>query len=221
MHDTVNRVRRHLRTDPPREGVGEAVSGRLQGVGISRALSEPLGSQFELLYREAFAWLRSARALEDDAPEATAALGEILYVSRRIRMVLDDLVPFLERVEDNLSEREEITHRESAYERDVAPFSRLDSTQALRGYLTRHPAFGTDLASAGAQIQADLLKVLYLEGRLWEVTPKPLDLYAMVVELLLDARRHLDLQLALDFSHPSAGAYLTRHARKRTGTATA
>jgi hypothetical protein len=191
MHETVTRVRRRIRDERPRDGVGESVSRRFQGTGISRALSEPLAAQFELLYRECHAWLRLAGSLEEGGPNTEAVFGELLCVCRRVRMVLDDLVPFLERVEDNLGEREEITYRESAYEREVVPFSRLESTQALRSYLAAHPAFGIDLASVGAQIQADLLKIIYLEDRLWESAPKPFDLYAMVVELLLDARRHL------------------------------
>jgi hypothetical protein len=35
------------------------------------------------------------------------------------------------------------------------------------------------------------MKVVYLEGRLQDQTPKPTDLYALVAELLLDCRRHL------------------------------
>ena len=191
MHDTVTRIRRLVREEPPRDAVGDVLSERLQTCGLSRALTDPLGAQFELLYRESHAWLRLAEVLEGGGADAQATLGELLYVSRRIRMVLDDLLPFLERVEDNLSERDEITHRESAYEREVGPFSRLDSTQALRSYLASHASFGLDLASVGAQVQADLLKVIYLEKKLRETAPKPLDLFAMVVELLLDARRHL------------------------------
>ena len=104
--------------------------------------------------------------------------------------VLEDLIPFLERAEDALGERDEITHRESGYEREVAPFSRLESTQKFRDFLGSL-GFSTDAATAGAQVEADLMKVIYLETRLRRETPKPLDLYAMVTELGLDAERHL------------------------------
>jgi hypothetical protein len=191
MHETVSRVRRLVRDERVQEGVSEAVSRHLQGAGLSRALSEPLAAQVDLLYREAFAWLRLSDAIKQGGAETGARMHELLYVSRRIRMLLDDLMPFLERAEDTLSEREEITHRESAYERDVVPFSRLESTQGFRAFLTERPEFGFELASVGAQLEADLLKVVYLESVLVETAPKPPDLYAMTMELLLDARRHL------------------------------
>jgi hypothetical protein len=43
----------------------------------------------------------------------------------------------------------------------------------------------------GAQIEADLLKVIYLENRIDKQAVQPVDLHAMVVELGLDGRRHL------------------------------
>jgi hypothetical protein len=191
MHETVTRVRRHVRDEGARDGISDSVSRRLQGAGLSRALSEPLAAQFELLYREAHAWLRLADAIKAGGEGTEERMNELLYVSRRIRMILDDAIPFLERAEDILSEKDEITHRESAYERDVVPFSRLESTQGFRGFLAGRPEFGLELASTGAQLEADLLKVIYLETVLDEASPKPGDLYAMVMELLLDARRHL------------------------------
>lgn len=191
MHETVTRTRRLVRDEPPRDGVSDTVSRRLQGGGLSRAMAEPLAAQFELLYRETHAWLRLADSVKNGGAMTPDQLGELLYVSRRIHMILEDVVPFLERAEDSLSEREEITHRESAYERDVVPFSRLESTQRLRTFLADRPEFGLELASTAAQVEADLLKVIHLETVLEETAPKPSDLYAMVMELLLDARRHL------------------------------
>ena len=191
MHEVVTRIRRLVRDERPRDGVTETVSGRLQTAGLSRALSEPLAAQFELLYRETHAWLRLSDTAKNGGTLTADQLNELLYVSRRIRMILDDVVPFLERAEDSLSEREEITHRESAYERDVVPFSRLESTQGFRTFLADRPEFGLELASTGAQVEADLLKIIHLETVLQDTAPKPSDLYAMVMELLLDARRHI------------------------------
>jgi len=191
MHETVTRVRRQIRDDRPRDGVPDAASQRFQGAGLSRALSEPMAAQFDLLYREAYAWLRLVDAIKAGGTGTEERMNELLYVSRRIRMILDDAIPFLERAEDILSEKEEITHRESAYERDVVPFSRLESTQGFRSFLSERPEFGLELASTGAQLEADLLKIVYLESVLETDSPKPSDLYAMVMELLLDARRHL------------------------------
>ena len=191
MHETVSRIRRHLRDDRARDGVSDSASKRFQEAGLSRALSEPLAAQFELLYREAHAWLRLADAIKSGGPGTEDRMNELLYVSRRIRMILDDAIPFLERAEDTLSEREEITHRESAYERDVVPFLRLESTQGFRSFLGERPEFGLELASTGAQLEADLLKIVYLETVLEDTSPKASDLYAMVMELLLDSRRHL------------------------------
>jgi hypothetical protein len=192
MHDTVNKIRKRVLREEPREETAPVVSERLQGAGLSRALAEPIGSQLELLYIGAFGWVRTLLAAigageEDDGPRTQA---ELLYASRHLAVVLADLMPFLERVEDILSEREEITHRESSYERVVAPFSRFDSTEDIRSYLVGH-GFSTDLAMEGAQGAADLMKVVYLQGRLTDDVPKPADLYAMVAELVLDGRRHL------------------------------
>jgi chromosome condensin MukBEF ATPase and DNA-binding subunit MukB len=191
MHETVTRVRRRVRDERARDVISDSVSSRLQGAGLSRALSEPLAAQFELLYREAHAWLRLADAVKAGGEGTGERMNELLYLSRRIRMILDDAIPFLERAEDTLSEKDEITHRESAYERDVVPFSRLESTQGFRSFLSERPEFGLELASTGAQLEADLLKIVYLETVLEDTSPKPSDLYAMVMELLLDARRHL------------------------------
>jgi len=190
MHDTVTKVRKRIREGVPEEGIPELFSVRLQGAGLSRALSEPLSVHLELLYLEAFRWLQlSDRAVQGGA--SSQVLGELVFSCRHLQVVLQDLIPFLERAEDSLSEKDEITHRESSYEREVAPFSRLDSTQAFRGLLASLEGFTSEVASAGAQAEADLLKVVYLESRLRDQTPKPVDLYAMVVELVLDSRRHL------------------------------
>ena len=127
---------------------------------------------------------------EGDAGD-TEALGELYYNSQSVHEILKDLLPFLERAEDSLSERDEITHRESGYEREVTPFSRLDSTLAFREALSANAAFEGETATQGAQVEADLLKVIYLESRIEKQEVKAVDLYAMVVELGLDGRRHL------------------------------
>lgn len=188
MHDTVSRVRRQIRDGAPLEGVADLISTRFQGAGLSLALSEPLSAQIELLYLEAFRWLKQA---QDLAAAPGVGLAELFYASQHLHEVLGDLIPFLERAEDTLSEREEITHRESGYEREVAPFSRVDSTQELRRFLTGLDAFAMETASTGALAEADLLKVVFMVGRLQDSTPKPGDLYALIAELLLDSRRHL------------------------------
>lgn len=190
MHDTVSKIKRRITGQEPEEGVADLVSGRLQAGGLSRALSEPFSAHFELLYVGAFNWTRLVQQLNGGG-DAAALFGEMVFGAKHLAMVLEDITPFLERMEDNLSEREEITHRESAYEREVAPFARLDSTREFKSFLENHPAFNLDLASQGAQAEADLLKVVYLEKRLRKEAPKPADLYAMVVELTLDGRRHL------------------------------
>jgi hypothetical protein len=190
MHDTINKVRKRVRDEVPSDGAATLISTRFQGAGLSRALSEPLSTHLEHLYFEAHRWLRLAIRFEADAGD-TEALGEIYYSSQNIHEILNDLLPFLERAEDNLSEREEITHRESSYEREVTPFSRLDSTLAFRDALASNAAFDGETSTLGAQVEADLLKVIYLEGRIAKEPPKPIDLYAMVVEVGLDGRRHL------------------------------
>lgn len=190
MHDTINKVRKRIREEAASDGVASLVSSRFQGAGLSRALSEPISTHLEHLYLEAHRWLRLAFRFEADAGD-TGALGEIYYSSQHVHEILKDLLPFLERAEDNLTEREEITHRESSYEREVSPFSRLDSTIAFRDALASNAAFSGETATLGAQLEADLLKVCYLESRLDKQAPKPVDLYAMVVELSLDGRRHL------------------------------
>ena len=188
MHDTVVKVRRQIRDEVPKEGVADVVSARFQGAGLSLALSEPLSAQIELLYQESFRWLKQA---QDLGAAPGVGLAELYYSSQHLYEVLGDLVPFLERAEGTLSEREEITHRESGYERDVAPFSRVESTQDLRRFLNGLDAFGMETASMGALAEGDLMKVVYMAGRLEDATPKPGDLYAIVAELLLDSRRHL------------------------------
>lgn len=190
MHDTVSKVKRQIGTEAPREDVAAIVSERLQADGLSRALSEPFSAHFELLYVGAFRWTRLVHQLVSGG-DGKELFGELLFGAKHLSLVLRDVSPFLERMEDNLSEREEITHRETAYERDVAPFARLDSTRVFKTFLEAHPAFGDELASQGAQAEADLLKVVYLEKRLQKEVPKITDLYAMVVELTLDGRRHL------------------------------
>src|SRR5262245_33107952 len=105
MHETVTRIRRHVRDDRPRDGVSDAASKGFQGAGLSRALSEPMAAHFDLIYREAYAWLRLADAIKAGGPGTEERLNELLYVSRRIRMILDDAIPFLERAEDTLSEK--------------------------------------------------------------------------------------------------------------------
>ncbi len=192
MHDTVSKVKNDLLKASPRDGFAEVFSERLQEAGISRALAEPLSAHAQMLYQEAYNWLQHAEALPGASEGDRGRLfGELLFSSRHIRTVLANALPFLERAEDNLSEKEEITHRESGYEREVAPFSRLDATQPLRSFLAEHPSFSMALAGEAAQVEADLLKVMFMEDRIREGMPKPGDLYALVVELTLDARRHL------------------------------
>lgn len=190
MHDTIKKVRKRIRDESASEGVGGLFSSRIQEAGLSRALSEPLSVHLEHLYLESHRWLRSAFRIEENAGD-TEAMSELYYSSQHVHEVLDNLLPFLERAEDNLTERDEITHRESGYEREVTPFSRLDSTLAFRDALISNSAFDGDTATLGAQVEADLLKVIYLENRIDKEVPKPVDLYAMVVELSLDGRRHL------------------------------
>ena len=193
MHDTVVRTRKLVLQEGPHEDFAETFSQRLQETGLSRALTEPLAAHLAQLYQEAFRWLRVSFQLEalpaDSDPESIFA--ELHFSSRQIRVALDNAIPFLERAEDNLSEIDEITHRESAYERDVAPFSRLESTQALRDYLGARPEFSVELTGEGAQVQGDLMKILFMESRIREGISKPGDLYALVAELVLDGRRHL------------------------------
>jgi sulfur carrier protein ThiS len=170
----------------------------LQENGVSRALAEPLSAQMARFYQEAFRWLRSvdkyAQLAEGSDP--AALLRQIQFTGRRVATVLDGVVPFLERAEDNLSENKEITHRESGYEREVAPFSRVDSTEDIRARFAATQGFSIASAAEGAQIAADLLKVIYIEKRVRDGIPKPADLYALVVEVVLDGRRHVAPGLA-------------------------
>ena len=192
MHETVVRTRKLIHNFPAREGAAARISERLQAVGLSRALSEPLATHLEILYRHAHAWVRTADALGGKGAEnPTPLFEELLFTSRHLRASLDDLVPFLERAEDNLSGTDEITHRETAYEREVAPFARMDTTAEFRALLGARPEFGSLLVNDGAQVLSDLLKIVFLENHLRDEAPKPGDLYAMVSELHLDTRRHL------------------------------
>ena len=192
MHDTGAKTRKAVLNGEPREDVAAGISARLQGAGISRAQAEPMTAHLELLYLGAVRWsdLALTGAASTSGEPASTVFGEMCFAAEHLRTVLEDLLPFLDRTEDMLSEREDITHRESRYEREVAPFSRLDSSQDVRDFLTGH-GFTPALAGDGAQAAGDLLKVVYLENRLQEAAPKPGDLYAIVVELILDGRRHL------------------------------
>jgi len=193
MHDTVTKIRKKIQRETPGEEVAALVSERLQEAGLSRALAEPISTHLELLYVGAFQWVRIlllAGAESSTEEDHARARAELLFSSRHLAVVLGDVVPFLERAEDILSEREEITHRESHYEREVAPFSRYDSTEDIRGFFLAR-GFSTELAMGGAQAGADLMKIVYLQGRLAGEAPKAADLYALVAELVLDSRRHL------------------------------
>ncbi len=193
MHDTVTKLRRVIRTGEPVAGVAETASESFQASGLSRALAEPLSGQTENAYRDALHWTQCSQELLS-LPEGTsprALFVEILRASTHLREILGDMHSFLERAEDLLSERDDITFKESPYEREVAPFSRIDATLGLRDFLAKHPEFGETAASQGAQVEGDLMKIVYLEKRLREDPPKPPDLYAMIVELELDVRRHL------------------------------
>jgi hypothetical protein len=193
MHDTVTKIRKKILREAPGDEVAALVSERLQEAGLSRALAEPISTHLELLYVGAFQWVRillRATAEGTTEEDRSRARAELLFSSRHLAVVLGDVIPFLERAEDILSEREEITHRESHYEREVAPFSRHDSTEDIRGYFLAQ-GFSTDLAMEGAQAGADLMKIVYLQGRLAGEAPKAADLYALVAELVLDSRRHL------------------------------
>jgi hypothetical protein len=189
MHDTVAKIRKYIAAEGPQTGMGEVVARRFEEAGISRALTAPMASHIEAFYLEAHRWLRLGIrfASGEDSGEV---LGELVFSSRHLHTILADLPAFLERAEDNLTEREEITHRESAYEREIAPFSRLDSTRELREALAAK-GFDPETAGYGAQAEADLMKIVYLERRIRENPPKPADLNAMVVEMGLDIRRHL------------------------------
>jgi hypothetical protein len=205
VHDTVAKLRKHVRQNEPDEGGAQVFSARLQAGDLTRALTEPLSTHLELLYVTAYRWVRHALELEDSP--SRAGLAGLLAESQILREVLEDLLPFLERAEDILSEREEVTHRESGYEREIAPFSRLDSTAPFRTYLEGNPAFGAERAAEGAQLLGDLMKVVYLKRRLDEGMPKPADLYAIAAELLLDTRRHL-------FPHLEEGSPFLRSLRR-------
>lgn len=190
MHDTVNKVYRRIREESIRDGVALTTAMRLESADLSRALTQPLSAHLEVLYQDAFRWIQFAtRAV--DQPGDGNLLGELAFASVKIHETLEELEPFLERAEDILSERDEITHRESSYDREVAPFSRLETSVALRDRLATVSQMSDEDAAAGAQALGDLLKVVYLENAMREGSPKPIDLYAMTAELGLDARRHL------------------------------
>jgi hypothetical protein len=190
MHETVVRTRKLIHNHPAREAAAALLSERLQGGGLSRALSEPLATHLDILYRASHGWIRAADGLAA-GKEPLPLFEELLFLSRHLRATIEDLAPFLERAEDILGDKEETTHRESGYEREVAPFTRLDTTAEFRALLQARPGFGAAGANEGAQTLSDLLKVVFLDQRLREEPPKAGDLYAMLSELHLDARRHL------------------------------
>ena len=165
MHDTVNRIRKRIRDDGPRDDFAELFSQRLQEGGVSRALAEPLSAQVALLYQEAFRWLRAADryAQLEEGADPIPLLRQLHFASRHLAVALGATVPFLERAEDTLSEKEDVTHRESGYEREVAPFSRVDSTLDIRERFAKTPGFTVEAAGEAAQIAGDLLKVVYIE----------------------------------------------------------
>lgn len=199
MHDTVAKIHKQIQQGDLVSDFARLFSQRLQEEGgVARALAEPLADHVQILYREGFRWVAMAEQLASlaEGEAAEPLLGELLFAARQIRTVVADVVPFLERVEDTLSERDEVTHRESGYEREVAPFSRLDSTRRFRDFLGGRDEFSGTAVSEGAQAEADLLKIVYMGNRIEAGVPKPGDLYALVMELLLDCRRHL--QTAFD-----------------------
>lgn len=194
MHDTVVKIRKRIQVRGFLDGLSVVASNRLQGGGLSKALAEPLSAQLESAARGAVRWLRAVDELvaqTDDGDDRDTQAGEVIFASRQLHVIFSELVGFLERAEDNLSDRDEVTHQETGYEREVAPFSRMESTRALREFLAERGGFTPRLAGEGGQVQADLLKLVYLVERLRDGNPKTADLYAMVVELLLDVRRHL------------------------------
>ncbi|NNF06839.1 MAG: hypothetical protein HKN21_08760 [Candidatus Eisenbacteria bacterium] len=191
MHDTVAKTRRYLIKEGLVSGVAPMLSKTLQDAAVSRAIAEPLSKNFEHVYEESHRWLKFAAHLTDTSDEAGDTFRSMSFASRHLYGYLEDLVTFLERAEDHLEERDDITHRESPYEREVAPFSRVASTEPFRDALEKKFGFDAEVASDAARIEGDLLKVIYLVRRLGKTPATAADVLGMVQELNLDARRHL------------------------------
>lgn len=196
MHDTVTKIRKLIASGEPSADAAAVFSNGFQDGGLSKALSEPISTHLEVISGDALRWTRAAQKLTSGAADTKTPLLEMLFASKRLASAVNALAPFVERAEENLEDHEEISHKESGYEKEVAPFSRIDSSKALRTYLQEHEDFTLEAAGMGAQIEADLMKIVYLEHRLRTRTPNAADLYAMVVELGLDSRRHLAPTLA-------------------------
>jgi len=192
MHDHETRVRKLLKKPSP-EDVQILVKGRLEEGSVSRALALPTSRGLANLYQEAFRWLRLAEQVvyPPAGESAGSILGEILFSSRHIHLLLTDLLPFLERVEDNLGSQEDVTHTETKYEREVGHFSRLDSTKVWGDFLGGPAGLSTEVVSDGVRVEGDLMKVIYLEYRLRKEMPAPGILHAMMSEITLDVDRHL------------------------------
>jgi len=192
MHDTVRKVRKRVQDGQAPAAVVPVVSGRLQETGIPRALADPLAAYAESAMLESFRWLGlAARVAAGADPSARPTLlGDLIMSSRHLAIVFANLDPFLERVEDNLIDHEDTTHRENKYERDVAPFSKVAATAEFRTAL-EDMGIPPEIAMEAAQVEADLLKLIHLEGRLRESAPAPGDMSAMISEWRLDLRHHI------------------------------
>ena len=190
MHDHVVRARKAVHQDSPESEIHKALVQRLEAGGLSRAMAAPLSQYFAQVHMEAIRWLRHAEAFSDGR-EGPEALGEILFASRHIHVVLQDFQGFVERAEDLLSQNDEVTHKETKYERDVSHFSKLESTAALRNALVESAGFEKMTAIEAGRLEGDLLKVVYLGMRTLKEMPKIADLHSMMMELNLDIRRHL------------------------------
>jgi len=191
MHDHVVKAWKWAKDHTP-HSPGMVLSGRLEHHKISRAMTTPISSQFNGLYEEVLRWLRlSDRLVNHPDDDPASVMGELWFSCRHLHVVLSDLQGFFERIEDNLADNEDITHLESKYDRDVSHFSKLASTEPLRTFLEQRAGFTAALAGEGAQVQGDLLKVVFMANHLAADTPKPTDLYAMMAELVMDTRHHL------------------------------
>lgn len=191
MHDHIVKTWKWVKEQTPRNA-GMILSGRLEHHKISRALTTPISSQYNGFYEEVLRWLRlSDRLVAEVESDPASLLGEIWFSCRHLHVVLTDLQGFFERIEDNLADNEDITHLESKYDRDVSHFSKLASTLPFREYLEHKAGFSGPLAGEGAQIQGDLLKMVFMANRLADDVPKPTDLYAMTAEFVMDTRHHL------------------------------
>lgn len=189
MHDHVTKAWKRVQDQsPPNPGL--VLSGRLENAKISRALTTPITSQFNGFYEEVLRWLRLSDRLTNAPEDPVSVMGELWFSCRHLHVVLTDLLGFFERIEDNLADDDDITHLESKYDREVSHFSKLASTQELRTYLETH-GFDSDIAGEAAQIEGDLLKIVYMLNRLADDVPKPTDLYAMMAEFVMDTRHHL------------------------------